>query len=80
MSTTSSSTTVSSLRNLEKFLEKRFSDVKLISLNTEQDGQRLLRKLTEQKLNKPTKKCLRPYLFAQTSSYENPKVSEIIIE
>jgi hypothetical protein len=68
------SSRVSSSRNFEKILEKRFSNVKLISLDNEQDGQRLLRKLTEQKLIKPTKKCLRPYLFAQTFSYENPKV------
>ena len=72
MSTTSSR--VSSSRNLEKFLEKRFPDVKLISLDNEQDGQRLLRKLTEQKLTKPTKTCLRPYLFAQSLSYSNPTV------
>jgi hypothetical protein len=68
------SSRVSSSRNFEKILEKRFSNVKIISLDNEQDGQRLLRKLTEQKLIKPTKKCLRPYLFAQTFSYENPKV------
>ncbi len=72
MSTTSSR--VSASRDLEKFLEKRFSNVKLISLDNEQDGQRLLRKLTEQKLTKPMKQCLRPYLFAQSISYENPKV------
>jgi hypothetical protein len=75
MSTTSSSRH-SSLRNLEKFLEKKFSNVKLTPLDNQQDGQRLLRKLTEQKLTKPTKKCLRPYLFAQTFSYENPKVNK----
>jgi len=75
MSTTSS-LRHSSLRNLEKFLEKRFSNVKLTPLDNQQDGQRLLRKLTEQKLTKPTKKCLRPYLFAQTFSYENPKVNK----
>jgi hypothetical protein len=69
MSTTSSR--LSSSRNLEKFLEKKFSNVKLIGLDNEQDGQRLIRKLTEQKLQKPTKKCLRPYLFPQTFSYEN---------
>jgi hypothetical protein len=74
MSTTSSR--LSSTRNFEKFLEKRFSDVKLISLDNQQDGQRLLRKLTEQKLNKSTKTCLRPYLFAQSSSYENPQVNQ----
>jgi len=71
MSTTSR---LSSSRNLEKFLEKRFSNVKLVPLDNEQDGQRLLRKLIEQKLVKPTKTCLRPYLFAQSFSYENPKV------
>jgi hypothetical protein len=75
MSTTSSSRH-SSLRNLEKFLEKKFSNVKLTPLDNQQDGQRLLRKLIEQKLTKPTKKCLRPYLFAQTFSYENPKVNK----
>jgi hypothetical protein len=72
MSTTSSR--LSSLKNLEKFLEKRFSDVKLVSLDNQQDGQRLLRKLIEQKLIKSPKICLRPYLFAQAFSYENPKV------
>ena len=72
MSTTSSR--VSSSRNLEKFLEKRFANVKLVPLDNEQDGQRLLRKLTEQKLTKPTKTCLRPYLFAQSLSYSNPNV------
>jgi hypothetical protein len=70
----SASSRASTSRNFEKILEKRFSNVKLISLDNEQDGQRLLRKLTEQKLIKPTKKCLRPYLFAQSFSYENPKV------
>lgn len=75
MSTITTSSRHSSIRNLEKFLEKRFSDVKLNPLDNEQDGQRLLRKLTEQKLNKPTKKCLRPYLFAQTFSFENSKVN-----
>jgi hypothetical protein len=74
VSSSNESSRLSSLRNLEKFLEKRFSNVKLISLDNEQDGQRLLRKLTEQKLIKPINKCLRPYLFAQTISYENPKV------
>jgi hypothetical protein len=74
MSITSSTSRLSSSRNLEKFLEKRFSNVKLFPLDNEQDGQRLLRKLTEQKLTKPTKRCLRPYLFAETLSYENPKV------
>lgn len=72
MSTTSSR--VSSLRNVEKSLEKRFADVKLIPLDNEQDGQRLLRKFTEQKLTKPTKTCSRPYLFAQSFSYSNPTV------
>jgi hypothetical protein len=72
MSTTSSR--VSASRNLENFLEKRFSNVKLISLDNKQDGQRLLRKLTEQKLTKPIKQCLRSYLFAEALSYQNPKV------
>jgi hypothetical protein len=72
MSTTSSR--VSASRNLENFLQKRFSNVKLISLDNEQDGQRLLRKLTEQKLTKPIKQCLRPYLIAEALSYQNPKV------
>lgn len=75
MSTITTTSRQSSIRNLEKFLEKRFSDVKLNPLDNEQDGQRLLRKLTEQKLIKPTKKCLRPYLFAETFSYENSKVN-----
>ena len=72
MSTTSSR--VSSSRNLGKFVEKRFSDVKLIPLGNEQDSQHLLKKLTEQKLTKPTETCLRPYLFAQFFSYLNPNV------
>ena len=72
MSTTSSR--VSSSRNLEKFLEKRFANVKLVPLDNEQDGQRLLRKLTEQKLTKSTKTCLRPYLFAQSVSFSNPNI------
>ncbi len=76
MSTTSSRH--SSTKTLGKFLEKRFSDVKLTPLDNEQDGQHLLRKLTEQKLIKPTKKCLRPYLFAQAFSYENPKVKNSV--
>ena len=67
MSTTSSCASTS--RNLEKFLEKRFPNVKLVPLDNEQDDQRLLRKLT-----KPTKTCLRPYLFAQSVSYSNPTV------
>ncbi|CAF4027911.1 unnamed protein product [Adineta steineri] len=75
MSVTSSTSRHSLSRNLERFLQKRFANVKLVPLDNEQDGQRLLRKLTEQKLTKPTKKCLRPYLFAQTYSYENPKSS-----
>jgi hypothetical protein len=74
ISTTSSRHSLS--RNLEKILQKRFSDVKLTPLDNQQDGQRFLRKLTEQKLIKPTKKCLRPYLFAQSFSYENPKVNK----
>ena len=74
MSVTSLTSRLSASRNLEKFLQKRFANVKLVPLDTEQDGQRLLRKLTEQKLTKPTKRCLRPYLFAQTFSYENPQV------
>ncbi|UJR24736.1 hypothetical protein I4U23_006110 [Adineta vaga] len=75
MSVTSATSRLSSTRNLEKFLEKRFSNVKLVALDSEQDGQRLLRKLTEQKLTKPTKRCLRPYLFAEHLSYENSKAS-----
>lgn len=75
MSVTSSTSRLSSSRNLEKFLQKRFSNVKLVPLDNEQDGQRLLRKLTEQKLTKPTKRCLRPYLFAESFAYENPKVN-----
>jgi pre-rRNA-processing protein TSR1 len=71
MSTTSSR--LSSSRNLEKFLEKRFSNVKLVPLDNEQDGQRLLRKLIEQKLTKPSKRCLRSYLFAQEFSFEDTK-------
>lgn len=76
MSVTSSTSRLSASRNLEKFLQKRFANVKLVALDSEQDGQRLLRKLTEQKLTKPTKRCLRPYLFAQTFAYENPKVND----
>ena len=57
-------------------LPLRFANVKLTPLDTEQDGQRLLRKLTEQKLVQPTKRCLRPYLFAQSISYENSQVEE----
>ncbi|CAF3913900.1 unnamed protein product [Rotaria sordida] len=77
MSTISSSTSRnSSLKNLEKYLEKKFSNVKLIPLNNPQDGQRLLSKLTQQKLIKITKTFSRPYLFAQTFSYLNPKSSK----
>ena len=57
-------------------LRLRFANVKLTPLDTEQDGQRLLRKLTEQKLVQPTKRCVRPYLFAQSISYENTQVEE----
>ena len=53
--------------------------MKLVPLDNEQDGQRLLRKLTEQKLTKPTKRCLRPYLFAETFAYENPKVNFLFL-
>ena len=74
------SSRVSLNRNLEKILEKRFSNVKLISLDNQQDGQRLLRKLTEQKLIKPTKSCLRPFIFGQSISYENPKVKILEIK
>ncbi|CAF3025933.1 unnamed protein product [Rotaria socialis] len=76
MSTISSTSKVSSFKNLEKFLEKKFSDVKLTPLDNQQDAQRLLNKLTQQKLIKISKKFQRPYLFAQTFSYENPKSSK----
>lgn len=76
MSTTSR---ISTSKHLEKFLEKKFSNVKINTLDNEQDAQRILRKLTEQKLSKPVKKCLRPYLFAQEFSYENPKVILFIL-
>ena len=48
------STISSCLSSLGNF-EQRFSNVKLISLDNEQDGQRLLRKLTEQNLIQSTK-------------------------
>lgn len=78
MSTISSTSKISSFKNLEKYLEKRFSDVKLTPLDNQQDAQRLLNKLTQQKLIKINKKLQRPYLFAQTFSYENTKVKFIL--
>jgi len=59
----SSSSRLSSIKYLEKILEKGSSNVKLNFLNNQQDGQSLLRKLTEQELIKPIKNCLRSYLF-----------------
>ncbi|CAF4895490.1 unnamed protein product [Rotaria sp. Silwood1] len=77
MSTISSSTSKnSSLKNLEKYLEKKYSNVKLIPLNNQLDGQRILSKLTQQKLIKTTKLFSRPYLFAQEFSYLDPKSSK----
>lgn len=78
MSTTTT-TRLSVSRDLEKFLEKRFSNVKMTPLDTEQDGQRLLRKLIEQKLVQATKRCLRPYLFGQSFAYENPQVILLLL-
>lgn len=66
----------SSMRNsnnkiLEKFLQKRSPSAKFVPLDSEQDAQRLLRKLTELKFNSNAKKTLRPFVFAESFSYEN---------
>ena len=63
---------------MEKFLEKRFSNVKLISLNNEQDAQRFIMKLNQQKLLEPIEKRLRPFVFVQSISYQNLNVRKII--
>ena len=75
---TSSTSRLSVSRELEKFLEKRFANVKMTALDSEQDGQRLLRKLIEQKLVQATNRCLRPYLFAQSVVYDNPQVTLLL--
>lgn len=63
-----------SIKYFEKLLETKFANVKLNSLENQHDAQRLLNKLTEQKLTKPIKQIPRSYLFAQSFAYLNPQV------
>ncbi|CAF2704822.1 unnamed protein product [Rotaria sp. Silwood2] len=77
MSTISSSTSkTSSFKNLEKYREKKYSNVKLVPLNNQLDGQHLLLKLTQLKLIKINKSFSRSYLFAQDFSYLDSKSSK----
>lgn len=78
MSNISSSMKNSANKILEKFLQKRSPDAKFVPLDSEQDAQRLLRKFTELKLNSNTKQSLRPFLFAESFSYENSQVTVFI--
>ncbi|CAF4661145.1 unnamed protein product [Rotaria sp. Silwood2] len=79
MSTISSSTSkTSSFKNLEKYREKKYSNVKLVPLNNQLDGQHLLLKLTQLKLIKINKSFSRSYLFAQDFSYLDSKSDGII--
>lgn len=75
MSHLTSTTKNSTNKLLEKFLQKRSPDAKFVPFNSEQDAQRLLRKFTELKLIQHGKKTLRPFLFAESFSYENSQGS-----